>query len=108
MCSTRGQLDRRGASIKEGARYWVARTSMNISLEKKKVHISSCVRGLQRSPRRLQLSSLQKEIRRRVWWCVYGLDRVLSMALGRPSGANDDDCDVELRKPESLIWRHQR
>ncbi|KAF9652607.1 hypothetical protein BDM02DRAFT_3088957, partial [Thelephora ganbajun] len=52
--------------------------------------------GLHRSPRRLQLSSLEKEIRRRVWWCVYGLDRVLSMALGRPSGANDDDCDVEL------------
>jgi len=39
MCSTRGQLDRRGASIKEGARYWVARTSMNISLEKKSSHL---------------------------------------------------------------------
>lgn len=24
------------------------------------------------------------------------------MALGRPSGTNDDDCDVELRKPQIL------
>ena len=27
------------------------------------------------------------------------------MALGRPSGANDDDCDVELRKPWLLLLR---
>ena len=27
------------------------------------------------------------------------------MALGRPSGANDDDCDVELRKPDPLSSR---
>jgi len=27
------------------------------------------------------------------------------MALGRPSGANDDDCDVELRVLEPLLAR---
>ncbi|KAF9036042.1 hypothetical protein BDZ89DRAFT_471228 [Hymenopellis radicata] len=52
--------------------------------------------GLHRSSRRSNLSALDKEIRRRVWWCVYSLDRLLSMALGRPSGAHDDDCNVEL------------
>lgn len=30
--------------------------------------------------------------------CVYGLDCVLSIALGRPCGAHDDDRDVEMRK----------
>lgn len=30
--------------------------------------------------------------------CVYGLDRVLSIALGRPSGTHDDDCDAEMRE----------
>ena len=44
------------------------------------------------------MSALEKEMRRRVWWCVYELDRVLSIALGRPSGAHDDDCDVEMRE----------
>ncbi|KAF9040392.1 hypothetical protein BDZ89DRAFT_1090289 [Hymenopellis radicata] len=52
--------------------------------------------GLHRSPRRLSLSSVEKEQRRRIWWCVYGLDRVLSISLGRPGGTNDDDTDVEF------------
>jgi hypothetical protein len=37
-------------------------------------------------------------MRRRVWWCIYGLDKALSIALGRPSGAHDDDCNVEMRE----------
>lgn len=37
-----------------------------------------------------------------MWWCVYGLDRVLSIALGRPCGAHDDDCDVEMRESTFL------
>ncbi|KAM0751794.1 hypothetical protein T439DRAFT_379882 [Meredithblackwellia eburnea MCA 4105] len=52
--------------------------------------------GFHRSPRRLALSPLEKEMRRRVWYCVYGLDRVLSISLGRPGGTHDDDCDTEL------------
>lgn len=31
------------------------------------------------------------------WWTLYGLDRILSLSLGRPFGVLDDDCDVELR-----------
>ncbi|KAF8922155.1 fungal-specific transcription factor domain-containing protein [Mucidula mucida] len=52
--------------------------------------------GLHRSPRRLSLNSVEKEQRRRIWWCVYGLDRVLSISLGRPGGTDDDDSDVEF------------
>ncbi|KAK0498377.1 hypothetical protein EDD18DRAFT_1351062 [Armillaria luteobubalina] len=52
--------------------------------------------GLHRSSRRSSLPPFEKEMRRRVWWCVYGIDRVLSIALGRPSGAHDDDCNVEM------------
>ncbi|KAG7450114.1 uncharacterized protein BT62DRAFT_927430 [Guyanagaster necrorhizus] len=51
--------------------------------------------GLHLSPRRLQLSEIEKEQRRRIWWCVYGLDRVLSISLGRPGATNEDGCDVE-------------
>lgn len=31
-----------------------------------------------------------------MWWGVYTLDRMLALALGRPLGAEDVDCDVEL------------
>lgn len=44
----------------------------------------------------LLISSLEKETRRRVWWGVYTLDRMLALALGRPLGINDSDCDVEM------------
>ncbi|KAJ7781484.1 fungal-specific transcription factor domain-containing protein [Mycena metata] len=52
--------------------------------------------GLHRTPRRLTITSIDKETRRKVWWGVYSLDRMLALALGRPLGINDSDCDVEL------------
>ncbi|KAH6691479.1 fungal-specific transcription factor domain-containing protein [Plectosphaerella plurivora] len=39
---------------------------------------------------------LEQQISRRVWWCVYILDRTTSLCLGRPTAAHDDDCDWEM------------
>ncbi|KAG6812643.1 hypothetical protein H0H92_001593 [Tricholoma furcatifolium] len=50
---------------------------------------------IQRSPRRLLITPVEKETRRKIWWGVYTLDRMLALALGRPIGINDSDCDVE-------------
>ncbi|THH33707.1 hypothetical protein EUX98_g391 [Antrodiella citrinella] len=52
--------------------------------------------GLHRSPRRLLISPIEKETRRKVWWGCYTLDRMLALALGRPLGIADSDCDIEL------------
>ncbi|KAF8164985.1 fungal-specific transcription factor domain-containing protein [Crassisporium funariophilum] len=52
--------------------------------------------GLHRSPRRLLITPVEKETRRKIWWGVYTLDRMLALALGRPLGINDSDCDAEL------------
>jgi hypothetical protein len=49
-----------------------------------------------RSPERLFIPAIEKETRRKIWWGVYTLDRMLALALGRPIGAEDVDCDVEL------------
>ena len=54
------------------------------------------LRPLKRSSRRLLISAIEKETRRKIWWGVYTLDRMLALALGRPIGAEDVDCDVEL------------
>ncbi|EEB86572.1 hypothetical protein MPER_16426, partial [Moniliophthora perniciosa FA553] len=40
-------------------------------------------------------SPIEKEMRRKIWWGVYTLDRMLALALGRPLGIEDADCDVE-------------
>ncbi|CAL1702336.1 unnamed protein product [Somion occarium] len=52
--------------------------------------------GLHRSPRRLLITPIEKETRRKVWWGAYTLDRMLALALGRPLGIEDSDCDAEL------------
>ncbi|KAK4500404.1 hypothetical protein PRZ48_008593 [Zasmidium cellare] len=41
-------------------------------------------------------SLLQKEMRKRVFWCAYAIDRNVSIALGRPPAIRDADIDVEL------------
>ncbi|KAK1635549.1 fungal-specific transcription factor domain-containing protein [Colletotrichum phormii] len=37
-----------------------------------------------------------QEHSRRVWWCVYTLDRTTSICLGRPLAVQDEDCHCEL------------
>ncbi|TRM68359.1 fungal-specific transcription factor domain-containing protein [Schizophyllum amplum] len=56
--------------------------------------------GLHRSPRRQRnLSEVQKETHRKIFWGVYVMDRMLALSLGRPLGINDSDCDVEQLVP---------
>lgn len=39
---------------------------------------------------------MDAERRRRLWYSIYVLDRLLSLQLGRPPAIHDDDCDVPL------------
>ncbi|KAL8365604.1 hypothetical protein RB595_004428 [Gaeumannomyces hyphopodioides] len=39
---------------------------------------------------------VEGEMRRRIWWTVYILDKSISLELGRPSMIDDADCDVSL------------
>ncbi|KAM0277563.1 hypothetical protein ACHAQH_005682 [Verticillium albo-atrum] len=39
---------------------------------------------------------IEGEMRRRVWWTTYILDRSLALELGRPVMIDDSDCDVSL------------
>jgi hypothetical protein len=53
--------------------------------------------GLQREPSRAaSLSFFQKEMRTRVFWVVYSLDRKLSTMMGRPIGLRDEACDLRV------------
>lgn len=42
------------------------------------------------------LNEEQKEYRRRVWWSVYSLDRILSIKSGNPITIHDEDIGVRL------------
>lgn len=53
--------------------------------------------GFHRCPYRyLQLNSHDCQLRKRVFWCFYAIDRHLSQALGLPLGIQDSDIDVCL------------
>lgn len=41
-------------------------------------------------------SVVEGEIRKRLWWTMYIMDRSLALELGRPVTINDDDCDIAL------------
>lgn len=54
--------------------------------------------GLQREPSKSSsLTRLQKEMRTRIFWVVYSLDRKLSTMMGRPIGLRDEACDLRVR-----------
>ena len=53
--------------------------------------------GLHRCPCRFtNFSPQEASIRKRVWWSLYCLERLLSQYLGLPLGIRDDDADVCL------------
>ncbi|KAL7418364.1 hypothetical protein Q5752_006822 [Cryptotrichosporon argae] len=47
------------------------------------------------------LGKYEIEMRKRVFWAAYTLDRMMALLLGRPPGISDDDIDVDL--PELFV-----
>jgi hypothetical protein len=53
--------------------------------------------GLHLNPDNLPLPTVEKEVRKRVWWGCFTIDRTLSMKFGRPLSIQTADvCDVPL------------
>jgi hypothetical protein len=58
-----------------------------------------CSLGLHRKvppPQARRMSPYILQLRRRIFWAAYTLDRMMAMSLGRPSGISDSDIDIEL------------
>ncbi|KAK1856070.1 flavin-binding monooxygenase [Colletotrichum chrysophilum] len=45
---------------------------------------------------KVESNTLKTEVRRRVFWCSYNLDRACAVTLGRPVSITDEDIDVAL------------
>jgi hypothetical protein len=50
--------------------------------------------ALHQEVRSMQLDDVQKERRRRVWWSVYSMDRILTIKSGNPIMVQDEDIGV--------------
>lgn len=42
----------------------------------------------------------EQEVRRRCFWSVFAMDRIVSFTLGRPLAINSDDIDIEMPSVE--------
>ncbi|KAJ9610362.1 hypothetical protein H2200_005139 [Cladophialophora chaetospira] len=51
---------------------------------------------LYQNPDNLPMSPTEKRLRRRVWWCCFLRDRLISLGIGRPMRIRDDEYDVPL------------
>ncbi|PLB49626.1 hypothetical protein P170DRAFT_510151 [Aspergillus steynii IBT 23096] len=50
--------------------------------------------GLHRNVPARNFTPLEREVRRRIFWCTYTIDRLLSTLMGRPMGVVDEQCDL--------------
>ncbi|OOF93071.1 hypothetical protein ASPCADRAFT_33782, partial [Aspergillus carbonarius ITEM 5010] len=50
--------------------------------------------GLHRNLPASHFTPLEREVRRRIFWCTYTIDRLLSTLMGRPMGVVDEQCDL--------------
>lgn len=48
------------------------------------------------NPAQVHAVSLEEEMRKRCFWCLYNLDRIVSITLGRPVAIRDDEIDISL------------
>lgn len=62
--------------------------------------------GLHRNVPESTFSTFERELRTRVFWCTYTIDRLLSTLMGRPMGVVDEQC--ELRASTLLLSIFQR
>ena len=60
---------------------------------------SSIALGLHLRNEAKKMSNTSKEIRYRVWWALYGLERHLGVVTGRPSSIDDNQCSTPLPIP---------
>ncbi|KAL4812980.1 fungal-specific transcription factor domain-containing protein [Aspergillus spinulosporus] len=56
--------------------------------------------GLHRNVPASNFTPLEREVRRRIFWCTYTIDRLLSTLMGRPMGVVDEQCDLNTDHPK--------
>ncbi|RVX72017.1 hypothetical protein B0A52_04615 [Exophiala mesophila] len=58
--------------------------------------------GLGLCPDNLPLSPREKSLRKRLWWCCFARDRLISIGLSRPTRIRHEDFDVPLLEVEDF------
>ena len=65
-------------------------------LAKNNAHLKAQELGLHRTLDKLPLTEEMFEANKRLWYCVYAVDRWCCAVMGRPLSIADADCDIDL------------
>jgi hypothetical protein len=78
--------------------YTIHNSSSGLSLWTLHYHCLASVieLGLQRNVPESVFSLFEQEMRTRIFWCTYTVDRILSTLMGRPIGLMDEQCDLRV------------
>ncbi|KAG0209654.1 hypothetical protein BGX28_010170 [Mortierella sp. GBA30] len=85
----------RFTSAKSGGRVWVM-LGMAIRMAQDM--------GMHRNSARWHLPPLETELRKRLWWACYVMDRWVSSCMGRPLAIDDIDCDIDYPSAVEQDW----
>jgi hypothetical protein len=61
--------------------------------------------GLHRDPTRSEMDADTQRLRIRLWWSLYSRDRLIALALRRPTQINEGICDVPVLRPSDFDIR---
>ncbi|KAL1889135.1 hypothetical protein Sste5346_009082 [Sporothrix stenoceras] len=93
---------RSGPFLEKDTRHWLATA---ISLTQSKAMHRSAVRVARTSTAASTGSPAARQLRQlkqRLWWCIYTREQQCAAALGLPSRISDDDCDVAMLQPRDF------
>lgn len=53
------------------------------------------------------IDPFEREMRTRVFWVVFSIDRIIATTLGRPVGLRDESCDLRVRKLKPSLKKNK-
>lgn len=54
--------------------------------------------GLQREQVKSDMNQQKKQLRKRLWWCIYARDRLIALGMRRPALVHDDSYNIPMLK----------
>lgn len=88
--------------------HWEGREGLNSAIDNLSIAVRACQEmGLHRKQQEQVPTEGQQPLKRRIWWCLYAMDRFNAAQEGTPFLINELDCDVDLLTSQDVADEDQ-
>lgn len=89
--------------------HWEGREGLNSAIDNLSIAVRACQEmGLHRKQQPTPSNpEAQESLHRRLWWCLYALDRFNATQEGTPFLINELDCDVDMLTERDVVGEDQ-